>query len=324
MWLPKSVREEGVFRCDATTLSGILKCMRYEATRTSLSRVPSGWQRNLGFGGALHAALDVRQKAMMRGEKVSQSAMDAEIEKAFAGAVLQDDEWLHSGRCREAVGLYCQQYPSEDFEIMASEVSAEKELGTVLYTETLMGMGKEHRVEKECRVKWQGKGDGIWRRGRHGHCAVKDTKSTTQLGDPEMKRKEFEMGHQLKMYDWLFSDREWGTIRENVVDLVVLRAPLAKVTAKSLPRHEFYRWVISYTDEQIEEAKRDALKVIGLWLTACAHHSEPPPMTGAPLECTWGKGCCYREVCEQRSEKDRMAWLSSGAFRGNDFNPMNM
>lgn len=316
-WLPKSVREEGTFRCDATTLSGILKCMRYEAHRTSLSRVPSGWQRNLGFGGALHAALHVRQEAVRKGEAVSLADMNAVIDQSFAGAVLHDEEWLHAGRCKEAVGLYCQQYPSEDFEIVASEVSAEKALGRVSYVATMPG--EQPAQTRFCDVIWQGRADGIWQRGQ---CAVKDTKSTTQLGDPEMKRKEFEMGHQLKMYDWLFSGREWGEIQENVVDLVVLRQPLVKVTAKSLPRTEFHRWPITFTNAQIEEAKRDALKVIGMWLTACAHHSEPPPMTGAPLECTWGKGCCYREVCEQRTERDRMAWLDSGAFKENLFDPM--
>lgn len=329
MTLPPGVAECGELRIDHSTYSNILKCFRYAWHSACLQRVPSGWQRNLGFGTAVHAALHERQVGLMKGEGAAATslAMSATIDKAFAGAVLAEDEYLHAGRAKDCCELYQLEYASdiENFEIVASERSGERELGVAWMQgprpDHVFSYGEKVAGLTPVKVIWQGKTDGIWRDRRTGKNAPKDTKTTGELGDAEKKRDEFRLSRQLMMYCWLF-EPEFGEMREAVVDLIVVRKPVGRVTAATKPRTEFYRYILDYTTAQIEEAKCEILQMIGFWLTACASPSAPPPMTGAPLECVWGSGCAYLAVCKNRTESERMMWLNSGAFQANTFNPM--
>ena len=333
MSLPESVLREGVLRIDWTSFSSIAKCWRAGWHRVALNRVPAAWNGPQGFGRAIHAGLDARQKA---GSGPYAPSVLAAMEQAalaeFKDVQLGEDEWKTPGRAVEVLGLYQQEYPEEPFDILGSEMCRERELGVMrveglsALRTPLAGDSDWHKVagDERVRIFWQGRTDGLWRDRRSGRVAVKDTKTTEYYDDPDAKRREFKLSPQMVMYCWLFSDGEFGQIRDAVIDLIVCRKPIARQTAKSKPRNEFARFIMSYTDAQIEECKRGILQQLSAWLSACAQ-PEPPAMTGAPFTCVFSRGGCpYLQVCEQADERSRMAWLNSGQFKASDFDPMKL
>ena len=316
--LPPGVIDEGVLRIDWSGTSKVQECWREAWHLLAHRRVRDYRDSNQAFGQAIHAALDVRQKFGSGPYTMKQvEMMERVIEREFDGVELAEDDYLTEGRAKEVLGLYLQKYPSEDFEILGSEMSGERELGKTSFDLELSDGRKETRPVT---IVWQGKTDGIWRDPRDGKVYIKDTK-TTKYGGMDTKQSELRMSGQMKGYCFLFSGEKWGEILDAVVDMVVIRAPVARVTAKTLPRTEFHRMPISFTPGVIEEFRADTIKVLSTWLTMCGSRT-PPPMSGAPRVCVWPKPCQFLSVCENQTEKDRMAWLMSGEFRENTWDPM--
>lgn len=338
MKLPPGVLEDNCLRIDYTGFSKIRECHRKAWHELAWRRILGGWDPAKGFGAAIHAGLDVRQRALMEGLQLNPVKIEVALEKAFQGVQVEEDDHRTLGRAKEVLALYCAKWPKEDFDVVASEQAREKELGVVEWWQELQA--DEHGIlggldaygafhfddrffkRRACKVIWQGRADGIWRDPRTGRLAVKDTKTTSRLYDLDKKWKEFKQSPQWRMYCWLFSE-PGAEILDAVLDLIVVRPPLKKPSPKSDPRTEFHRLPLSYTSELLAETRRDILKEIAAWLTACGHYAEPPTMTGAPLECTWTqRGCPYLSVCTNGTEKERMSWLLGGGFVDNVWNAM--
>lgn len=326
--LPASVLAEHKIWFDWTRFRGLLACQRRAWYENVAARVPAEDTTALNFGRALHEALDVRQKLLMAGEtKGLVGAMEEALERAFIGEqtcparcngakscltcggagvvfrpiVVPEDDHRTLGRAKEVAGLYAQEHPTEDFEILASELAREKLLGSV----RVAGMAEP------VQVFWRGKTDGIWRRRDTGRLAVKDTK-TMREGKSERLARKYRRSGQLMMYCWLFGDLYPG-LSEGVVDAVIVRPPV--VRASKLPRTELHRVVVSFMPEEIEECKRDALVTIGQWLDACAQGL--PPLNRESCDF-----CGFWEVCDLANEQDRLEWLAGGRFRANTFDPL--
>lgn len=331
MKLPPGVLEEGILRIDGSGLSLIRECWVKAWFALCWRRVPARRDEARGFGTAVHAALEGLRNKHGSGPYPAEALelMEAIVDAEFAGVELSEDEYRTAGRCKEALGLYLKQYPMEDFDILASEVRKEKVLGNVNWTHTV----SSGSYTKRCRVVWQGRADFICRDRRSGIVSPFDTKTTKDIyGGMDRLLDEYRMSWTLPMYSWLFGDEDDGTkdcgrfgrINDCIIDLMIVRKPLQKPSAKSAPRHEFHRLPFHYSDERIEEVKQDVLAYLGQWLTACGHHQQAPPMTGAPEEChRFTHPCGFLKVCEQEGWKRRLHWLKeSPEFEENKWNPM--
>lgn len=354
--LPPGVLSEGVLKIDFTGYSKIETCETLGWYEQAWRRVPEGRDEALGFGAAIHAALDLRQKWLMRKAEGSESlpslskteradlqtAVEELLEREFSEEVncsqpheigepcdrcggtmvvrrpiqLPDDEHRTLGRAKEVMGEYLEKYPAENFRILASELRGEKELGTVKWTETPPD-GYCERFHT-CRVIWQGRTDGIWQDPADGKCWIKDTKTMREV-DWDRETVKYKMGAQLKLYCWLFSEPD-RLIRDAVVDVIVVRPPLKRVSAASKPRTELERLPFSFTDSQIDQCRQDVLRRLSVWLTWCGSHVEPPPMRTSA--CAWPRPCPFVQVCENVRLEDRLRWLSGGKFKDNTWNPM--
>jgi hypothetical protein len=360
MTLPPGVIERGEFRIDNSGMAAITRCTRYGWHQLAHRRVLAGRDSARGFGSAIHAAADVRQKLFGSGPYGPETlrAMDAEIERQYQGVELDADDHRTEGRAKEVVALYQAEHPEEPFDILASERSGERKLGIVRVPELgrLRGENCQHEWGEpdaywksqghslrqclkcggirsdasrdiqydnrydEVTVLYQGRTDSIWRDRRHGRPAIKDLKTMCE-GNIETEMLKYKLGPSLPGYCWLFSGAEFGEIRDAVIDIVIVRKPLVKPTPKSLSRTEFHRLPFTFADSQIEEWKRDTLKLIEGWLTFCTHPTEPPPMNrNACVQ--FKRACPYASVCENVSETDRMRWLESPQFRNYGWDAM--
>lgn len=326
MRLPASVLNEGVLRLDWSGWSRALDCQRKGEFLLGFRRELDYSDVAQRFGRAIHAGLDVWQMALMAGlpggggavlSTAALLSMEHAAEAEFQGIELPEGEHRHLGRAKEVLGLYLQERWEEDqgFEVVASEQSGEKVLGQVeLWTD---------REKGECRtitVLWQFKIDGLWRDRRDGKLVVKDTKTSQRefelhgaSGGPGRGLVQFQSSGQFKGYCWS------SGARSVVVDHVAVLKPLARPTAKSAPRNQFQRVVLSFADEEIKLWRKDTLSQISQWLEACAGEELAPANSNS---CSWPSVCGYWSVCEQGGLSDKLRWLESGRFKNYEFDPM--
>jgi CRISPR/Cas system-associated exonuclease Cas4 (RecB family) len=298
--------DQGVFKTDWSTFSHGLDCARkwWFTACWRRRRVEKAPARD--FGSAMHEALHARQELLMResdaGAKEQMRVMERALEAVYKEIVLPAEDHRTLGRAIEIAALYVKEHDPEPFEIVESEQALERELGEVeLHSRSF--------PSRRITVVWQGKIDGIWRRRDTGQMAVKDSK-TMEQGDFDRELRKYRMSGQFRMYCWMKG------LAEAVEDVIVVRPPLLRPTAKSKPREEFWRVVQDYSEEEIEETRADTLRQIkGLLELA----SEPLPPPGNSRHCHW---CEFYGVCEQRGWRARVDWLMSGEFEANTWNPM--
>jgi hypothetical protein len=258
-------------------------------------------------------------------------AMEGALKEAFMdaeGQEVQPPEGDHRtlGRAIEVMAEYDKLHPTESFEVLASELAGERELGMVKWTETRPDGGEKVHF---CKVIWQFRIDRIVRDRDTGRVAVMDCK-TAKEAQLEQVRNEFRMSPQFKLYCWaatkLGCEKGWGEVLEADVDHIIVRRPLVRAPRiEGRPRNEFNRVVLTWTAGQIEECRQGVLNHLGAWLTACGRWNQPPPMTGAPRHChQYTRTCPYLGVCQQVDEASRMGWLLGGNYVDNKWNPMEV
>lgn len=348
--LPPGLIETGRFSIDHSSCSRIEKCFRAGWHHIVWGLVSARRDPAQGFGRAVHSGLDVRQRALMRGEKPSLEAMEAAAERDFyewdkcwncdgeglvsltacedcqgTGKVrrlveLPENEYRTLGRAKEVLGLYLKRWEDEPFEVVASEQGLEAKLGEVVWREAVERESTTLVNKHHTQIFWKGKLDGIWK-GQTGY-AIKDTKTMRELGDLGLADKEaqYKLDGQMKGYCFLASAAShWGKVRQAVIDVVVCRRPKVKLTNSDKPRNQFERVLVEFSDEEIEQWRQNTLGLIGDWLTACGSHLRPPRMTSDGFRC--GR-CCYQKVCLAPTEHDRVRMLTGGDFKVNDFDPL--
>ena len=339
-WLPESVETSNELRIDWTTYQNIEACKRRAAIVASLKRELAVDPWDFVAGRAVHEALDVRQKAIMMGSKAGLlGAMEHVLEaffkpqcKACQGEgcgdckgmgslplVVPVDEYRTLGRLKDVVGVYDQTFPDEPFEILESEQAGERELGDVDY--------RVMRSVETVKVWWQFKIDGVWRNPDTGELNVKDTKTSSrdefadsEGGEFSKGEAKYQMSGQFMGYCWSKSAPE-QPVTGAVLDQIVIRKPVQRVTAKTPPQNEAKRRFFRWTPGQLNEWRSDVLANIGEWLTACAKaNNEPPPMTRT--NCAWPRVCPYFSSCVQPTENERMMKLAGTKYRERTWNPL--
>jgi hypothetical protein len=390
--LPPGVLEDGVLRIDWTGYSHVLNCWRDGWHSQAWRRVLAGWESSRGFGQAIHSAMHVRFDRFGSGAYGPRcmGAMEEALKEAFTERVkcpdcggldmpsgtfcrtclekgtvereLQPPEGDHRtlGRAIEVMAEYDKLHPSESFEVLASELAGERELGMVEWelvapaeeVDNLLrrfsraataregrwdGVTKLFYQPFRCKVIWQYRIDRIVRDRDTGRVAVMDCK-TTKEAQLEQVRNEFKMSPQFKLYCWAATQHlkpldtgKWGgwnfeEVLEADVDHIIVRKPLQRSPGPNArPRNEFNRVVLTWTPGQIEECRQGVLQHLGAWLTACGRWGQAPPMTGAPRHChQYTRTCPYLGVCEQADEGSRMGWLMGGNYVDNKWNPMEV
>lgn len=316
----------GILRIDNTAMDAILKCPTYAWYKQAHRRIPCGFDSDLLFGQALHAAQEFRYKECGSAEitPAIHAKQEALIDSFFSDKQLPDDEWQNAARCKEAIAYWNREFKREPFEVLDTERGVEFELGWVDCPKC-KGEGHIDTVFVECnlcagdaafKVLYQGKIDAIVR--YQGEVMVHDYKKSKYDHDDSTLSK-YEVSGQFRGYAWLASQLGYGPIRQYWIDSMICRKPLARATSKAKPRNEFFRDQFRVTDAQIEEWKRDTLLTIETWLRYCAG-SQPPPKNRT--QCAWPKKCAYFDVCKIDKLDSRLAWLGSSAFKDCEWNPM--
>jgi len=304
----KEVYENDTLTLSPSSFGTIQECFQKGLWNVGFRRVPDYSNFDQQFGRILHGSLDIRQRGFDKDPKELLSEIENYIEAEYAKFDLPDEEYRHSGRAKELAGLYAQHYADDNtrFETVGSEVREVRELGkVVLWRGTL--------DEREVTIRVQGIADGIWRDRDTGNLCVKDTK-TSKSDRTEHKFYEYKMSVQFKLYCWLFSEVYRQKIRDVVVDLIVCRKPLSRVTPKSLPREVFERFNLTYSDLEIERQCDDVLNVSRDFLENCLKEDHAA-MTGAPRSCVWPTRCPYYDVCDNDKDEDKLKWLGTQSFK---------
>lgn len=324
--------KDGVFRIDNSGMECILKCHTYALYKLAHRRIPAFTDPEQNFGRGIHAAMEWRYKkcgakALTDEQKTAQAEfMERWFAKNPMPSVDEDEAWQTPARAREAVGYYNEKYQDEPFEVVATEQSVEAELGSVPCPDPehsdfgRLGLcpicgTRWSRTVATIKVMWQGKLDSLVL--YNGKLMVRDFKTSKYDFDAKAELK-FRLSGQFRGYCFLASTLNHGPVRDYWIDSIVMRKPLARETAKSKPRNEFDRAQFSVTDAEIEEWRADTLRQIEVWLQECARGA----VTRNRTQCSWPKRCGFAEVCELRGEQQRLAWLESGAYRDNDWDPM--
>lgn len=340
---PPGVAEGGPLKIDWSGFRRVLECERKAWWELAWRRVGKGDQMPLLFGDAFHQAADARQKWVMGGGDPAKAlpSMEEALERAYNGVPCRhcngvgllpnnprpcvrcggrkwekypievpEDDHRHLGRAKEVAGLYVKEYEGEDFEILESEQAGERVLGEVEWIDS----SDRAKRRQFTPVIWQGKTDGLWRRRDSKRTAIKDTK-TMKEGDLEREGKKYSLSTQMMMYCWLFGPEEGPPMNEAIIDVVIVRPPLLRPTARSKPRTEFLRVVQDYPREMVEETKRGVLATLGRWLETM---SQGMPPVREPA-CAW---CPYFKACEMSKQEDRVETVLSGEFEDNTWDPM--
>ena len=304
----REVLEDDTLTLSSSSYGSILDCYQKGLWNIGFRRVSTYASHDMSFGSILHRALDVRQQMLDKPRDEALVAMESTIDEAYSGINVPDDEYRHSGRAKTVAGLYVDHYADDNkmFETVASEQDEMRTLGKVV-------LFKGKTEEREVEIKFRGIADGIWKDLETGAHCVKDTK-TSKSDRVSAKQDEYKMSHQFKGYCWLFGEVYGERIRDVVVDLVVCRKPLLKMTPKSLPRDEFHRFVLSYTDNEIERFKSDVLGTAKHFLESSLYEDHAP-MTGAPRGCVWPSRCPYYDVCDNDKDEDKLRWLGTAEFK---------
>lgn len=308
---PLPIIKDGAIRIDNSGCEAIQHCPRYAWQLLMLRRTSAARDPAKAFGTAIHAALEHRYRKLGARAVDKETALEQEaiLAKHFEGVELPLDEHRNLGGAKDVIGHYNATHGAELFDVLATELPYERELGVVEVHDGPMSVCVP--------LIYQGKTDGILRYA--GRPRIRDFKTTT-FYTAEREHAKWTMSGQMRGYCWLFSDPAlaYGTIRTAQLDIMVLRPPLQRVTSKSLPRVQVERLEYSYTDTEIEEWRLDTLRIVENWVNQCV--GGPPPMHRRA--CAWPTRCQFFDVCSCGTEEQRMAWLQSGAFVDNTWNPL--
>lgn len=325
---------------DSTSLECFKLCPTKFYREQVQRRMRAGARPALDFGKALHAALEVRYKqagnhAVIEG---TAHAMHTALDAAYAGVDTPLEEWRTLARAHEVVDLYNQEWGVEPWEVLGVEVPFATELGNV----------------GPYKVVWQGRLDLLlwW----EGQIYVGDHKTMQQWS--KGKTSEYDNSAQFKGYAWAmqemhrlhgapfpplvagfllnalvtrkpYSERALKTASKAGIDsneafmeaargVSELDAYLGK--RKGLPRNEFHRNRVFYSQERLTEWRVDALA----WVRTLLDYAERGywPMNTRHCSNYYGGACPMLDVCTAPIAQRKMV-LASDMFCDNTWSPLD-
>lgn len=306
MSLPLPLLDGSTLVLDSTTTETFKLCPRKFYYEHARKRVRSSPKPAADFGGALHAALEVRYAAGVGvPTDTTKAAMHAAVDTAMQGIETPLEEWRTLARAHETVDLYNEAWGAEPFMLLGVEVPFAVPVGHV----------------GDVQVIWSGRIDLVvqW----EGHTYIVDHKTMSAWSGG--KSGEFENSSQFKGYAWAMQEMHrlhGAPFPERVhgfcLNALVLRKPTNSARA-TLPRFEAHRTRCYYTQERLAEWREDLLA----WVRVLLDHAERGYMPMNTRNCCsfYGGNCPMLDVCTSPPEQ-RDLILASDLYTDNVWDPI--
>lgn len=291
-------------------------------------------------GSAFDKALNIRYRALGSAAVTPaiEQAMLTAIDKGFAGLDLPLEEYRTPTRYREVIQAYNQHWREEPFEVLAVQLPFMVELGWVNQS-----IASIQLPARPMRILLHGILDLLVRNRDSGMVLIMDTKTANEWN--EGRAAEYENHAQMKAYSWAIPEVRKQAITRGVneatltglppvvhgcmLNSVVIRKPLSEATlvkaakseayaAKLKPRTEFKRMIFSYSQERLEEWRRDALMWVEMALGWVARGQFPQNEKSCAFH--YGSRCGYLDVCALPREQ-RPLMLGSDMFKDYERGP---
>lgn len=323
---------------DNSTITEITMCPRKGAYKYLCGRQLRKNRAALFFGGAIHRALEVRDKFL-------RPMIDNETRTAMVSALVDvyedtdmDGDYRNLDYAIQTIDKYNDTYrfdplkpillPAPDGStVPAVELPFALPLGAIHIGQTLSIIDKDQNDGKpfetfidELPIVFTGKIDRIPH--YQGQLVIMDHK-TTSMGGPTFF-DEFYVSLQFKGYKWAAEQLIGERIAGVVINGMVCRPPKADGSVN----YSFDRHYIPISDDVVDEWKETFLLSVHEWLNQVIGQSDHPsfpersfPMRTAACVTKYGK-CEYFDVCMLPCEQ-RQICLSSGLYEDHSWSPLD-
>lgn len=321
---PTEVPDVYLLNLDNTTFETFTTCPRRHEYSNIFGRIPEQ-SAALFYGSAIHCALesDLLGGTYEDGINV--------LQQHFADANFHPMEWRTFDHALDTYKQYHEMYKSTNqlqhwlskpFEPLLIDGQACVEVpfavpigsfpieAIVQYPKSMLVQGSKDESPfyiENIQVQWTGKIDVVVK-GPDGLYIV-DHK-TASLEGPTFW-KDFELSNQMRGYNAI-ANRLLGTkIKGVIIDALIGRKP-----TKTGNAHEFKRALVTYTDEQLDEWRENALSTI----SDMFNHLVQAYFPQQTKWCMQYGGCPFHQVCTM-PKISRDAVLSSGLYHDNKWDP---
>lgn len=333
----------GAFFIDNSTYESVQECDRKAQYRILNKREIIGRDNALNFGGACHAALDMRYRT-------GGYAHDSLAEQQLAGIRYLNehitDDWRNSELLVEVLNGYSRTYPVEDFQLVASpdkegkpvpfvELPFAVPLGEVELSEPMMlpnlrmdqiltGTSSEvyKRVALEAvgeietipvrtvPVIWTGKIDLVIT--HNGEYWLADHKTSSMFGDSYFEA--YKISSQFMGYKWALEEMLHVPVAGTLVNVLAIRKPTK--TGKNCTYHRQYMRV---EDHMVPEWRSNTMHQISEFFANLQHGYFPMRTTACRTK--WHRNCEYLGVCTLPPAQREM-YLRTGDFQSVTWSPL--
>lgn len=330
--LPLHVKGTLLF-VDNSTLSEVVTCPRKGAYKFLARRQLAKSRAALFFGGAIHKALEVRDRMMspMVTNEVRVAMMDALVE--YFDGVDMDSDFRNLEYAIRTIDKYNEVYrfdPLPPVTLPSGELAVELpfalEVGSVSINKSLLICDPDENngqpFEKyfdELTIVFTGKMDRLVR--SKGELMVFDHK-TSSLGGPNFFN-EFYTALQFRGYKWAAEQLTGERVSGVVINGIICRPPLNDGRINyNLDRQSIY-----LSDEGIVEWQNTFMLSVREWVTQVSNQDDFPenPTQSFPIRtgaCIHKYGQCeYFDVC-QLPMSQRSMMLSSGLYEDHSWSPL--
>lgn len=331
----------GIWFIDNTNYDTIMQCERQGFFRTVIQREKVGESNALNFGGACHAALDVRYKAGGFALESIAGQIDAGV-KYLSEHPTSDGDFRTAEYLGVVMNGYARQYPTDEFAIAilynepAVELPFAVPLGEITLSEpTLMPVleldapnpdglltaldyakakpSEGHislRMVDKVPVMWTGKIDMVI--SKDGDLWLLDHKTASQFGDTYFEG--FHLASQFRGYAYALLKSLGQQVKGVCVNVLAIRKPTA--TGKGVT---FHRGWLPIEPQEVDEWHKNTLTQLSAFLNTIV--SGVVPMRTSACRTKWHSNCPYLGVCTLPPES-RELYINTGDFRNVEWSPL--
>lgn len=301
------------FVCDNSTYKVMTACATMGDYKVLHKRERAAVAIERDVGKTAHAALEYRYKTFksapvtLEGEQTMLDIFEKEYNEL---GDIPEDTYLTLSRVKDVLCQYNKTYGREPFEVIATEIPLAFPLGTIRTS------GKH--LPLDLHIIWSGRSDLLVRYDDDGKAYNHDHKFTKEWGDK--KQASYEVDDAQKGYAWMVQKMakaypELGLparVHGFCVSGIVMRPDLKRPSKDgfNLPRTEFHRSRVLWTEENLTEWRENVLANLEtwFWLYEKVMSGEKPSFPRNRSQCAmyFGKKCGYWDVCQAPAHQREM------------------
>lgn len=338
-----AILKGGAFFIDNSTFESVQECDRKAFYRIVHKRELSGRANALNFGGAVHAALDLRYR---RGGFAHESLADQQLTGINYLNASPTDDWRTAELLCEVMNGYSRSYAVEDFQLLASkdadgnpvpfvELPFAVPLGSVTLDEPLLlpNLRMDHIMDgtsldvykrvaleeqgtlemievREIPIIWTGKIDLVVQ--HNGEYWIVDHKTTSVFG--ESYYEAYKISSQFMGYKWALEEMLKLQIAGTMVNVLAIRKP-----TKSGKNCTYDRRWLTTENHMVKEWRENTMYQITEFFSSLQNGFFPMRTTACRTK--WHRNCEYIGVCTLPAEQREM-YLHTGDFQTVTWSPL--